>query len=128
MNKLSQQSLIFLFSGGLQLAVDTTIYVMLSWSGLLPVYANTFGRIAGAGIGFWFNGAITFAADNAIPLGLKQLFRFTVMWLTMTAISTFSIDLIARNLTLEYSWLAKPLIEVALAMISFFIQRNWVYR
>jgi hypothetical protein len=85
------------------------------------------GRVSGALLGFWLNGRITFAGDEH-TIGRRQLLRFIVMWLVMTALSTVAIEAIDGLLGRKWAWLGKPLIELTLGLIGFFGSRQWVYR
>ena len=46
----------------------------------------------------------------------------------LTAISTMLVTWVASQLGLQQAWLAKPLIEAALAVAAFFLWRHVVYR
>lgn len=124
---LTRQSGHYLAIGLVQWLLDWAVMVGLSHLGLPVEAANVAGRISGATLGFWANGRFTFAgADTAV--GRRQLFRFLVMWLGTTAASTWALGTIDDVLGLEWAWLAKPLVELALGALGFFISRHWVYR
>ena len=55
--------------------------------------ANVAGRIAGALLGYWLNGKLTFAGDET-AIGRAQLLRFVLMWLGTTTVSTWSMGAI----------------------------------
>jgi putative flippase GtrA len=124
---LARQSRHYLLIGGLQWAVDCTLMVALTHAGMAMWPANTLGRIAGAMLGYWLNGKLTFASDNT-AVGRTQLLRFIMLWLCTTIASNLSMSAIDRYLGLQWAWLAKPAVELALGAIGFLMSRHWVYR
>ena len=119
----------FLVVGLLQLLLDWGVFVALSALGLAPAPANLAGRVAGAMLGFWLNGRITFAdREGGARLGWQRFGRFALVWLLASALSTFLIVRIEAQLGLRLAWLAKPLVEGMLALLSFFTSRHLVYR
>jgi putative flippase GtrA len=124
---IARQGRAFLLMGFLQWIVDWLVTVLLSQGGVHLEAANIAGRVCGAMLGFWLNGRITFASQN-LALGRKQLLRFLLVWLILTLISTVSIGAVGRHASLQWAWLAKPVIEAVLAVASFFISRHWIYR
>ena len=86
------------------------------------------GRISGATLGFWLNGRFTFAQQGDARLGWQRFARFAVMWLALTVISTWLLSATVDLVGLRQAWLAKPLVEGGLAIVSFFVGRHVVYR
>lgn len=125
---LKRQGPLFLIAGGLQFVLDWAVFVALSASGLAPAPANLMGRISGALLGFWLNGRLTFAVNGEARLGRRRFARFALMWIILTAVSTLAVSLLASELGLTWSWIAKPVIEIALAVVSFLLSRYWIYR
>lgn len=116
----------YLLVGGVQWLVDWGVMVLLShWMAVEP--ANVAGRVAGALLGYWLNGKLTFAGDDT-AIGRTQLQRFLLMWLGTTAISTWSLGVIDEFAGLRWAWLAKPAVEFALGVVGFVLSRHWVYR
>lgn len=113
--------------GILQYIVDWGVMVSLSHLGMSVEIANVAGRVSGAVLGFWLNGRITFADENA-RLGPQQLRRFVLLWLVMTGLSTWAVGSVADLAGLGWAWAAKPAVELLLACISFMVSRHWVYR
>jgi putative flippase GtrA len=118
---------LFLLMGGVQLVLDSAVTIGLSRAGLALGLANVIGRVCGAMLGFWLNGRFTFGGPGS-RLGRAALVRFLAAWLLLTAASTLGLAAIASNLSLQAAWIAKPVVEAALAVASFFISRHWVYR
>lgn len=50
------------------------------------------------------------------------------MWLGTTVLSTGAISAVNAYAGLQWTWLAKPAIELVLAALSFTVSRYWVYR
>jgi len=124
---LLRQGSHYIAIGLLQYIVDWGVMVTLSHFGLPVEIANVAGRISGATLGFWLNGRITFA-NEAGTLGRGQLQRFVLLWLVMTALSTWAVGAVENSAGLQWAWLAKPAVELVLAAISFTVSRHWVYR
>ena len=57
-----------------------------------------------------------------------QLQRFILLWIGTTIVSTWAIGQVDDVLGLKWAWLAKPLVELALAAVGFTVSRHWVYR
>jgi len=128
MSPLLRQGASYVAVGVLQLLLDSALFVALSALGVPAVAANPGSRASAAGLGFWLNGRFTFAQGGAPRLGATPMRRYGVAWLTLTAISTAAVTAAERALGLHGAWLAKPLIEATLALISFVVLRHWVYR
>jgi putative flippase GtrA len=117
----------YLLIGGVQWLVDWGVLVLLSHWGMAVEPANVAGRVAGALLGYWLNGKLTFAGDDT-AIGRTQLQRFLLMWLGTTAVSTWSIGAIDHLAGLQWAWLAKPGVEFVLGVVGFVLSRHWVYR
>lgn len=124
---LLRQGSHYIAIGLLQYVVDWGVMVTLSHFGLPVEMANVAGRVSGATLGFWLNGRITFANDTG-TLGRRQLQRFLLLWLVMTALSTWAVGTVEDVAGLQWAWLAKPGVELVLAGMSFMVSRHWVYR
>ncbi|TWI10287.1 GtrA family protein [Aerolutibacter ruishenii] len=124
---LGRQGGHYLAIGIVQWLLDWGVMVGLSHLGLPVEWANISGRVCGASLGFWANGRFTFAGANT-AVGRHQLARFLVMWLGTTAASTWAMGTIDDVLGLQWAWLAKPVVELALGALGFFMSRHWVYR
>jgi len=125
---LLRQGRAYLLIGALQWLLDCGLTIGLGRAGLLSLEAaNLCGRVAGASLGFWLNGRITFAGPGH-ALGPTQFRRFLLMWAGTTVLSTGLMIVAKHLLGLHGAWLAKPLIEIALAALGFVLSRRWVYR
>lgn len=117
----------YLLIGGIQWLVDWGVLVLLTHLGMAVAPANILGRIAGALLGYWLNGKLTFAGEDT-AIGRTQLLRFVAMWLCTTALSTWSLGSIDAAVGLKWAWLAKPAVELVLGVVGFVLSRHWVYR
>ncbi len=118
----------FLVVGAVQLLVDWALFVALTALGVPAAPANLAGRVGGALLGFWLNGRVTFAQAGSARLGWRRFARFLLVWIPLTVISTLAVAWVAGTLGLAHAWLAKPLVEGALAVVAFFLWRHVVYR
>ncbi|HDS1039169.1 TPA: GtrA family protein [Stenotrophomonas maltophilia] len=126
---LLRQGSAYIVIGLLQLLLDWLVFVAATAAGLPVVPGNIAGRVAGMLLGFWLNGRITFAdAQGRQRLGWRRFARFLPLWLLLTAASTLLVAAADQALGLQYAWLAKPLVEGALAGVSFLLMRYVVYR
>ena len=117
----------YLLIGFVQWLLDWGVMVLLSHYGMLVEAANVLGRVAGALLGYWLNGKLTFAGDDT-AIDRTQLARFIVMWLGTTLVSTWSLGVIDQHAGLKWAWLAKPGVELCLGVAGFLLSRHWVYR
>ncbi|MBC6942932.1 MAG: GtrA family protein [Xanthomonadales bacterium] len=124
---LLRQGRWYIAIGIAQWLLDWGALVALSHAGVAVAVANVAGRVAGASLGFWLNGAITFAREDAAPRW-RQALRFGVLWGSNTLLSTLGVTWVATAFGLSWAWLAKPLVEGLLAIGSFVVSRHWVYR
>ncbi|HEY5972054.1 MAG TPA: GtrA family protein [Pseudoxanthomonas sp.] len=125
---LMRQGSSYLLVGLVQLLLDWGVFVAATALGMPTPFANLLGRVSGALLGFWLNGRLTFAIDGQARLGRKNFARFLLVWLSLTFISTWLVSHTALELGLRASWMAKPLVEAGLALVSFFLLRHFVYR
>ncbi|TBR12455.1 MAG: GtrA family protein [Lysobacter sp.] len=124
---LTRQGRAYLSIGILQWLLDWGVLVALSRAGMTIEAANLVGRIAGAMLGFWLNGRVTFAGDET-TVGRPQLARFGLMWVGTTIVSTWSLGTIDDIVGLQWAWVAKPGVELVLGIVGFLGSRHWVYR
>lgn len=118
----------YVLVGLLQLLLDWAVFVAATALGMPAAPANLVARVSGAMLGFWLNGRVTFARDGEARLGWWRFVRFALVWLALTAVSTWLVAVVAARFGLHYAWLAKPVVEAALALPAFFLWRQVVYR
>ena len=117
----------YLAIGFVQWLLDWGVMVGLSHLGMLVEPANIAGRVAGATLGYWLNGKLTFAGDDT-AVGRRQFFRVVLMWQVTTILSTWAMGHIDDMFGLKWAWLAKPAIELVLGVVGFVLSRHWVYK
>jgi putative flippase GtrA len=125
--KILRDGMRFIVIGAIQILVDSATYIAMTKFGVGAAPANICGRCAGALLGFWLNGRVTFAHHEQPRLHLR-LARYLTLWLLLTTVSTASLVTIANYAGLARSWWCKPLIEIVLGVTSFLLSRHWVYR
>ncbi|MFG6088109.1 MULTISPECIES: GtrA family protein [Stenotrophomonas] len=125
---LVRQGSSYIVIGLVQLLLDWLVFVGSTALGVPVAPANVVGRLAGMLLGFWLNGRYTFAAAGQQRLGWKRFARFLLLWMLLTAASTLLVTAADHALGLQYAWLAKPLVEGGLALVSFMLLRHVVYR
>lgn len=125
---LLRQGSRFLVVGMAQLALDWATFVIATSLGMPAVPGNLLGRLCGMLLGFWLNGRYTFSQDDGARLGWTRFWKFLAIWLLATVLSTWLILLVEHHLGLRLAWLAKPLVEGGLAVLTFLAGRYVVYR
>lgn len=124
---IARQGLSFLAVGCGLIVVDWAVFVVFSAIGMPAAWANVTGRVVGALVGFAANGGITFRRTGMPRYGIHRFARFVVVWMVLTLLSTVLVTMLAEHVSLRIAWLSKPAVEAALAVVSFFISRHWVY-
>ena len=125
---LARQGLGYGVVGVLALILDWGCFVLLTWSGMDALPANLLGRVSGAGIAYVLNGMFTFRSQQGSRLGWNRFVRFSAVWILLTATSALAMQAIVDGAGLQWAWLAKPVVELALAAISFVAYRYWIYK
>ncbi len=118
------QALLFLGIGAVQFGVDAGLFVVLTWLGMMPAWANIVSRLSAACLGFFLNGRLTFG-HGALTRG--QFARYIATWVLLTAVSTVAVAGVATMAGLTWAWLMKIAVEIVLAVASFLLMRNWVF-
>lgn len=125
---IAHQGLRFVAVGAGLVVVDWAVFVALTALGVATAPANVASRAVGAVLGFWTNGHVTFGERRAPRLGWRRFMRYAVAWAALTLLSTVLVTLVAEALSLRVAWVAKPIVEGSIAVVSFFVSRHWVYR
>jgi putative flippase GtrA len=118
----------FVIAGLTQLVLDWGLFVLLTTLGVPVTVANPAARLCVVAFGFWLHGVYTFADDGQHNLGWGQLSRYAPTWIALTITGTLALAAIESRFGLRATWLAKPLVEGVLAVVSFFALRHWVFR
>ncbi|WP_343037769.1 GtrA family protein [Pseudoxanthomonas gei] len=118
----------FVAVGLFQLVLDWTLFVILTACGVPTIWSNTLGRTCIAVLGFALHGRYTFGEAGQSRLGWQRFARFAASWLSLTACSTVAMQAIREQWGLSAAWIAKPGVELVLAIVSYLVLRRWVYR
>ena len=112
-----------------QIVIDWAVFVALTAFALPVAAANLAGRVGGACFGYWANGRWTFRAiDGSHRLSGRSLRRFLVLWCATAAASTLLVTEVDALFGLRWAWVGKPVIDIGLAGVAFFVSKFWVYR
>lgn len=123
-----RQVLSYVLIGGTQFLVDWAMFSLLHWLGVPASPANLLGRGSAAVLGFYLNGRFTFAGAGGNKLGGVRFARFVLAWVLMTALSTALVQACVWLWPGPMVYLAKPVIEILLAFLNFFVLKWFVYR
>lgn len=119
------RALVFVLVGATQFALDAGLFVALTWAGMPAAPANIASRFLAACVGFVLNGRMTFGRRS---LDRWQFARYIATWVVLTGVSTIAVAGTATLAGLRWAWLAKVMVEIALAFASYLLMRNWVFR
>lgn len=124
----SQQLMLFLVFGAVQLWIDWALFVALTTLGLGVVLANIVGRVAGAVIGFALNHRFTFAQTARGGDWRGQIVRFLMGWAATALISTLLVAMVEMRLGLSAAWAWKLVIDGLIALLAFLLSKYWIFR
>lgn len=126
---MKKQFFIFVIVGGIQYFLDSLAFSLLIFV-LSTEVSNVLSRMVGAASGYILNGVYTFKKEGKPTFNISGLFRFVLLWLLMTLVSTLSIGIIISGLSGEWLYLvmAKLVVEAFLVVFSFTLQKFFVYR
>lgn len=123
-----RQGVSYLLVGLFLVAVDWLTFVLLTWAGVSIPVSNIIGRIVGALLGFVLNGHVTFRSKQTSSTSkFRSFVRFMTIWLLLTSVSTYLMNVVSLKLGVQLAWLAKPVVEGLLAIVGFMISRQWIY-
>lgn len=121
------QIIAFLLVGGLQVVLDTLVFIALGALGMPVFAANVAGRLAGASLGFLINGRVTFASADGHGLDSGALARFGATWAVLTTVGGVLLVHVEQGFGLTATWLAKPMVEALLAVLGFVSLKHFVF-
>lgn len=125
--RLGFEIIAFVLVGGIQVVVDTLVFIALGALGMPVFIANVAGRLAGASLGFVINGRVTFASPDGHGLDRGALVRFIITWATLTALGGLALVQVEHGFGLAATWLAKPMVEAFLAVLGFVSLKYFVF-
>jgi putative flippase GtrA len=126
-----RQPVLFVLVGGFQYLLDAALFGILITSGLGTIPSNITSRATAAVTGFLLNRYVTFSRRNdTVQLFSASLVRFVIFFVIMTVLSTGLIELLGKMAgDSEMQRIVYKLgVEAVLAVVSFFLSRNWVFR
>jgi len=126
-----RQPVLFVLVGGFQYLLDAALFGILITSGLGTIPSNITSRATAAATGFLLNRYVTFSRRNdTVQLFSASLVRFVIFFAIMTIVSTGLIQLLGQlagdSETQRIFY--KLGVEAVLAVVSFFLSRNWVFQ
>ncbi|SDU35189.1 GtrA family protein [Halopseudomonas salegens] len=132
---MRRQLLFFFIIGGIQFVLDVLLFHLLVSSGIIAIGATVISRALAALLGFYLNGRYTFrywSSGQPIrwPVIRPVLQRFAGLWCLQTLVSAGLIALAVIWVADAETWvqtLIKSIIELLIAVASFFLQRTLVY-
>lgn len=124
-----RQIILFGFIGVTQLMTDALIFYLLMKISTPPWIANSTSRLLALFLGFLLNGTFTFRrSKNSSAVNKKSFFRLLILWSILTFVSSEFMTMASRVTTDMRLLAIKLSVEFALAFVSFFISKAWVYR
>lgn len=126
--ELIRRAISYGFIGLLQIVVDWMLFIALTSAGASVIPSNLCSRVAGAILGFWLNGSVTFRDGDGVRLGWKRFYRFLISWGVMSVASTIAMHFFDQSAGLKWTWMLKPLVDTALAILGFMVSRSWIYK
>lgn len=123
-----RQLVLFLLFGGLQLAIDTGVLILLLSFDFNSWGANVLSRFTAFFFGFLLNGSITFRSTSGErKIGGRTFVRLVLVWVSLTALSSALLTLLIYCFPDTGVAPIKIGVEALMAVFSFFISRAWVY-
>lgn len=108
------------------LGVDLGVFTLCRWWGADLLVANTAARLAGAVTAYTGNYLWTFSQKARAKDWAKTSWRYVVVWVAATTLSTVLIStLINMGVAETY---AKLGVEMALPVLNFLLSRYWVFK
>ena len=126
-----KQIIVFVVIGSFLLALDSIIFLLLSFTAIDTTIINIVSKSGAAVVGYFLHYKYTFQSENNWQ-DQSQIFRYTIYLIIMILISTFLINISellvdgfrAYPLT---TLLVKIIVESICVVISFVISKTWVY-
>ena len=107
------------------LCVDVGVFTLARLFGLDLILANVLARLAGAVAAYLGNFLWTFGQTPSQSQWLRSSWRYAVLWVGATVLSTLLLDTLIRSGINET--VSKVAVEAVTPFINFFIARVWVF-
>lgn len=128
MPRLERQVLLFIAVGLSQLAIEALLYVACTLLGVTPLIANLVARVLAAAGGYFMHSRVTFLQAKDTRRSSGTWWRYGSVWIALTAASTLAVTSAVETVGLHGSWIAKPMVDGVLAVVSFLLLKAWVFR
>ena len=125
---LSRQEARYVLVGLAQLTLDWTLFVVITAAGVPTALANTLGRVLIAILGYHLHAQYTFGNPRSAGRGWVRFAKFATTWVSLTAVRTLVMYAVREEWGLYAAWACKPLVELCIAVVSYFLLKRWVYR
>lgn len=127
--KAHQEKFLFVISGGIQYLIDVFLFALMVLIFGANININIFSRACTGVIGFYLNGYVVFKTLNkkSIVQKFNSTIKFLILLAVMTFVSSYLLSFFVHKSELHFI-IAKAAIELILAILSFLIQKNFVYR
>ncbi len=112
--------------GVVALGVDVGTFLALRSIGVDLVPGNVLARFAGATTAYCGNFLWTFSRPAEATTWLRSGWRYTLVWVAVTLLSTFLLSSLTRLGAPEAP--SKLGIEMLMPLLNFFIARRWVFK
>jgi putative flippase GtrA len=126
-----RQPVLFVLVGGFQYLLDAVMFGIFISIGFGTVPSNIASRATAAATGFLLNRYLTFGKRNdSVQHFSTSLARFLIFFIAMTVLST-GLILLLENVAGDNDSqriIYKLAVEAVLAVISYFLSKNWVFR
>jgi len=125
-NHLIKQLLQYGAIGLCALGVDVAVFMLLRGLGAELVTANVLARLMGAMTAYGGNHLWTFAQARTATDWQRSGWRYAVLWVGMTSLSTALLSALVQFGAPET--LSKLGVEMLMPLLNFLISRYWVFR
>lgn len=112
--------------GVFALGVDVGTFLVLRAMDIDLVPANVLARLAGAVAAYSGNYLWTFARPPKLSDWLRSSWRYALLWIGATLLSTFLLTALTKMGAHETA--SKLGVEMLMPVLNFFVARRWVFR
>ena len=127
---MKREFVLFLFVGALQYLLDVFLMYLLVKLSFSIAISNIVSRASAAFMGYFINGQYTFRSRNLLQK--ESLTKFIILWIGLTVVSTVAIYIgkfyTGGEFNPEIALIFKIIIEAILVLVSFLLQKFWVFK
>lgn len=117
----------YIISSGTAVVVENVLYYFL-FSRLGTVWAQVIGRAVSSLYNFSMNHFFVFKSESSY---WKDMLRYYCLCIPQTLISVFAVSALINRLSVTapaYATAVKLVVDTVLFVVSFIIQKTWVFR